>query len=94
MLLSDILYNISLITVSGKTDIEIEQITFDSRQVNKGTLFVAVPGTQSDGHDYIETAINAGASAVLCEVLPKILKEEVTYIQVENSAKSMGIDIV
>lgn len=91
MLLSDILYNISLITVSGKTDIEIEQITFDSRQVNKGTLFVAVPGTQSDGHDYIETAINAGASAVLCEVLPKMLEEEVTYIQVENSAKSMGI---
>lgn len=91
MLLSDILYNISLITVSGKTDIEIEQITFDSRQVNKGTLFVAVPGTQSDGHDYIETAIDAGASAVLCEVLPKMLKEEVTYIQVENSAKSMGI---
>lgn len=84
-------YNISLITVSGKTDIEIEQITFDSRQVNKGTLFVAVPGTQSDGHDYIETAIDAGASAVLCEVLPKMLKEEVTYIQVENSAKSMGI---
>ncbi|ADQ17976.1 UDP-N-acetylmuramoyl-L-alanyl-D-glutamate--2,6-diaminopimelate ligase [Leadbetterella byssophila] len=91
MLLSDILYNISLITVSGKTDIEIEQITFDSRQVNKGTLFVAVPGTQSDGHDYIETAIDAGASAVLCEVLPKMLEEEVTYIQVENSAKSMGI---
>lgn len=91
MLLSDILYNISLISVSGKTDAEIEQITFDSRQVKKGTLFVAVPGTQSDGHDYIETAINAGAAAVLCEVLPKILKEEVTYIQVENSAKSMGI---
>ncbi|KPM48222.1 UDP-N-acetylmuramoyl-L-alanyl-D-glutamate--2,6-diaminopimelate ligase [Jiulongibacter sediminis] len=91
MLLSDILYKISLQTVSGKTDLEISAIEFDSRKVQKGHLFVAIPGTQVDGHQYIEKAIDLGASAILCERLPETLKEQVTYIQVENSAKAMGL---
>ncbi len=90
MLLSDILYKISLQTVSGKTDIEIDSIEFDSRKVEKGYLFVAIPGTQVDGHDYIEKAIEKGAAAILCERLPETLVEGVAYIQVDNAAKAMG----
>ena len=90
MILSEILYKISLQAVSGKTDIEINKIVFDSRQIEKGSLFVAVGGTQVDGHQFITKAIELGASAVLCEHLPESLNEEITYIQVENSARAMG----
>ncbi len=90
MLLSDILNNISLLTVSGKTDIDIENIQFDSREVNVGSLFIAIPGTQVDGHDYISTALDLGAKAILCQTLPEIRDKKVTYIVVEKSAKAMG----
>ena len=90
MILSEILYKISLQAVSGKTDIEINKIVFDSRQVEKNSLFVAIGGTQVDGHQFITKAIELGASAVLCEHLPESLNEEITYIQVENSARAMG----
>lgn len=90
MILSEILYKISLQAVSGKTDIEINKIVFDSRQVEKGSLFVAIGGTQVDGHQFIAKAIEMGASAILCEHLPASLNEEITYIQVENSARAMG----
>ena len=91
MLLSDILYNVSLRSASGRTDLDISKIEFDSRMVSAGTLFVAIPGTQADGHQFIPRAIAAGASAVLCEKLPETLDTDVTYIQVENSARAMGI---
>lgn len=90
MILSEILYKVSLQAVSGKTDIEINSIIFDSRQVQKGSLFVAIGGTQVDGHQFINKAIELGASAILCEHLPESLNEEITYIQVENSARAMG----
>ncbi|MFN3488359.1 MAG: UDP-N-acetylmuramoyl-L-alanyl-D-glutamate--2,6-diaminopimelate ligase [Emticicia sp.] len=90
MILSEILYKISLQAVSGKTDIEINKIVFDSRQVEKNSLFVAIGGTQVDGHKFIDKAIELGASAILCEHLPESLNEEITYIQVENSARAMG----
>ncbi len=90
MILSEILYKISLQVVSGKTDIEITKIVFDSRQVEKDSLFVAIGGTQVDGHQFINKAVEMGASAILCEHLPESLNEEITYIQVENSARAMG----
>ena len=90
MILSEILYKVSLQVVLGKTDIEINNIVFDSRQVQKGTLFVAIGGTQVDGHTFINKAIELGASAILCENLPESLNEEITYLKVENSAKEMG----
>lgn len=90
MILSEILYKISLQAVSGKTDIEINKIVFDSRQVEKNSLFVAIGGTQVDGHQFISKAIELGVSAILCEHLPESLNEEITYIQVENSARAMG----
>jgi UDP-N-acetylmuramoyl-L-alanyl-D-glutamate--2,6-diaminopimelate ligase len=90
MILSEVLYKVSLQAVSGKTDIEITNIVFDSRKIQKGSLFVAIGGTQVDGHNFIDKAIELGASAILCETLPENLKEEITYLQVENSAKAMG----
>lgn len=90
MLLSEILYNISLETVSGRTDLEISKIEFDSRKIEPGTLFVAIKGTQVDGHDFIEKAIEAGASAVLCEKIPEQINTDVSYIQVPNAARAMG----
>lgn len=90
MILSEVLYKVSLQAVSGKTDIEIKSIIFDSRKVQSESLFVAISGTQVDGHNFIEKAIELGAKAILCELLPEKLKEGITYLQVENSAKAMG----
>jgi UDP-N-acetylmuramoyl-L-alanyl-D-glutamate--2,6-diaminopimelate ligase len=90
MILSEILYKIPLQTVAGKTDIEIKNIIFDSRNVVKGSLFVAIGGTKVDGHQFINKAIESGASAILCEHLPDKLQDEITYIQVANSANAMG----
>lgn len=89
-ILSDILYKVSLQTVSGKTDIQIDSIIFDSRKVQANSLFVAISGTQVDGHNFIEKAIELGASAILCEKLPENINKNITYIQVENSARAMG----
>lgn len=91
MILSDILYKVPLQAVSGKTDIEIKNIVFDSRQVLQDTLFVAIGGTQVDGHTFIEKAISSGATAILCERLPETLDENITYLQVVNSARTMGL---
>ena len=91
MILSDILYKVPLQAVSGVTNIEIQNIVFDSRQVKSGSLFVAIGGTQVDGHNFIEKAIELGASTILCERLPEVLHENITYLQVENSARTMGL---
>ncbi|PLK46455.1 UDP-N-acetylmuramoyl-L-alanyl-D-glutamate--2,6-diaminopimelate ligase [Emticicia sp. TH156] len=91
MILSDILYKVPLLAVSGKTDIEIKKIVFDSRQVQSGSLFVAIGGTQVDGHNFIQKAIEMGASAIICERLPEVLNEEICYLRVENSARTMGL---
>jgi UDP-N-acetylmuramoyl-L-alanyl-D-glutamate--2,6-diaminopimelate ligase len=90
MILSEILYKIPLLSVAGKTDIDIKNINFDSRKVGKGTLFVAISGTQVDGHHFIEKAIESGAMAILCEQLPAKLQDGIAYILVANSANAMG----
>ena len=89
-LLRDILYKVGLVNVIGKTNVAIEKVSFDSRQVSKFTAFVAVRGTQTDGHEYINTAIEKGATAIICEDLPEDLDEKITYVKVENSAKALG----
>ncbi len=91
MLLSDILYKVPLQSVSGKTDLNIASITFDSRLVKENTLFVAIPGTQVDGHTFIEKAIAQGAKAILCEVMPANLPQGITFLQVNDSAAAMGL---
>lgn len=89
--LRDILYGVSLKQVSGSTDLEVSGICFDSRKADPGVLFVAVQGTVSDGHQFIEQVIAQGATAIVCETLPSRLHENVNYFEVENSAKALGI---
>jgi len=72
-------------------DGEFKNICFDSRKIAMGDLFVAINGTVSDGHNYIETAVKNGASQIICETLPDNIRKGVTYVQVENSSKSLGI---
>lgn len=90
-LLKDILYRVSLQAVSGRTDIPIEAIVFDSRKVSENSLFVAVRGTASDGHIYIPQVLEKGASAIVCEEIPEITKEGVTYIQVKDTSEALGV---
>ena len=89
--LKDILYKVSLVEVTGTTNIEIASVHFDSRQVSEGSLFVAVKGTQVDGHQYIGAAIEKGAIAIVCQEKPEQLNDGVTYIKVEKSDKALGI---
>ncbi len=89
--LKDILYKVSLQSVSGNMDTDIASLAFDSRKVVKGSAFVAVVGTQVDGHEYIGQAIQAGASVVVCEQLPADLDEKVAYVAVKDSAQALGI---
>jgi len=90
-ILKDILYKVSLVSISGITDIEINAIAMDSRAVKEKTLFVAVKGTQADGHQYVDMAVTKGAIAIICEEMPASLKEGVTYIQVKDSSEALGI---
>ncbi len=90
-ILQDIIYKVSLVSIHGETSIEVHAIQYDSRKVQPNDLFVAIKGTQSDGHQYIHTAIEAGAKAIICEHLPKSLVEGITYIETKNSAQALGI---
>ncbi len=90
MLLSDILTSVSPIEVAGATSIDIADIATDSRQVKPRHLFIAVPGTQVDGHDYIARATAAGATAVLCERMPESTAEGVTYVRVASTQDAVG----
>ena len=91
MNLTDLLQNIITEKITGKSDIEISGIQFDSRLVAAGNLFVATRGTASDGHQFIPMAIQKGATAILCEQMPQELNPEVTYIQVKDSADALGL---
>ena len=68
-----------------------EKIEFDSRKVASGDMFVAIVGTASDGHDFIETAIGSGAKMIVCEKMPEKLHDDVSYIQVESSSEALGV---
>ncbi|WP_080058867.1 UDP-N-acetylmuramoyl-L-alanyl-D-glutamate--2,6-diaminopimelate ligase [Spirosoma aerolatum] len=91
MQLKNLLYKIPLLATSGSMETHITALAMDSRKVGPGSLFIAVRGTVTDGHNYIETAIKQGASAILCEELPANPSPGVTYVQVQNSARSMGL---
>lgn len=90
MILTDILQNVILLKTSRETEINIENIQFDSRKVSAGSVFVATQGTASDGHQFIAMAIEKGALAIVCEELPTELNPSITYIKVENSADALG----
>ena len=90
MILDDLLQGIVLLKTVGSADIQIDNIQFDSRKVEAGSLFVATKGSAADGHQYIPTAIEKGAVAVVCEELPIDFLPNVTYIKVENSSDALG----
>ncbi len=89
--LQTILRGVKISGISGAADVQVLGIAIDSRQVAPGFLFAAIKGTLSDGHSFIQQAIDKGAVAVLCNQLPAQLKEGITYVVVGNSAEATGI---
>ena len=90
MKLSELLKNINPTTIKGSTEVEIAGVNIDSRKIANGHLFIAMKGTQVDGHQFIGKAIELGAVAVLLEDMPDTLNENVTYVQVESTEKTAG----
>ena len=90
MRLKELLKNIKPTQVVGDENTDITGVTIDSRKIKQGHLFVAMKGTQVDGHQFIPKALDLGASAILCEDLPAELKENVTYIQVASTEDAVG----
>ncbi|WP_194768138.1 UDP-N-acetylmuramoyl-L-alanyl-D-glutamate--2,6-diaminopimelate ligase [Tamlana sp. I1] len=88
--IKDILYKVTINAVVGDTSLQVNAVNFDSRNVKKGDLFVAVKGLLSDGHEFIDVAIKNGANSIVCEVFPENLEEGVTYIEVDNSHKALA----
>ncbi|MDG2209272.1 MAG: UDP-N-acetylmuramoyl-L-alanyl-D-glutamate--2,6-diaminopimelate ligase [Flavobacteriales bacterium] len=89
-LLQEILYGTRIQETTGNTHVAIEDVAFDSRKVKAFSLFVAVPGTQVDGHDYIDQAIDSGAVAIIAERMPENRKEGITYVRVHDTGASLG----
>lgn len=89
--LSDILKNIVPKKIIGNTNIEISNLEIDSRKVLENNLFIAISGTVTDGHNFIEKAIENGASAIVCEKLPENISDKICYVQVENSASALSV---
>ena len=90
MKLNELLKNITPIKIIGNDDVEITGVNIDSRRIKTGHLFVAMKGTQVDGHLFIGKAIELGAISVLCEDLPEVLQKGVTYVQVESTEDAVG----
>lgn len=89
-LLKDILYRVSLEAVVGNTAVTVNDIHFDSRKVSFNDVFVAIKGTLSDGHRFIEKAIEQGALAVICEEMPNNVVNGITYVQVKDSQQALA----
>ena len=91
MKLIELLKNVNVLNTVGDTGVEITGVNIDSRRIEAGHLFVAIPGTQTDGHKYIPKAIELGAVAILCEQMPEEQVDGVTYIVVESTESVVGI---
>lgn len=89
--LKELIKEIKVISFAGDPEKPVSSITFDSRQVSAGSLFVAVKGSKNDGHDYISSAVSSGASAIICETLPDKTDSRISWILTDDSAKALGI---
>ncbi len=89
--LQHILFGVALREVVGTTDLEIVDLQIDSRLVQKGTVFIAIKGAQVDGHNFIETAIEKGATVIVCEQMPAQITAGVTYIAVSNTQEAVAL---
>ena len=90
MILADLLYKVSIRAVLGSTNIEVKDLQVDSRKVSTATCFIAIKGSVMDGHQFIDIALQNGATTVICEILPGVVSENITYVQVENTAVAAG----
>ncbi|MGB5500358.1 MAG: UDP-N-acetylmuramoyl-L-alanyl-D-glutamate--2,6-diaminopimelate ligase [Maribacter sp.] len=90
-LLKDILFGVGLTAVSGSTNVMVNTLCFDSRNVGLDDVFVAIKGTLTDGHKFIGKAINSGALCIVCETMPEQLINGVTYVEVDNGNKALAI---
>ncbi len=90
MQLQEILNRIPVLEMHGDTDREISEINFDSRKVVENSMYVAISGTVSDGHSFIQSAIEKGANAIVCERFPEVLSNDISYIKVKNTAQALG----
>ncbi len=90
IILKEIIYKVAIEAVKGSTDTAINKIEFDSRKIVENDAFVAIRGTISNGHDFIATAIQNGAIAIVCDILPEILTPGITYIQVKDTNKALA----
>ncbi|MDA9968740.1 UDP-N-acetylmuramoyl-L-alanyl-D-glutamate--2,6-diaminopimelate ligase [Polaribacter sp.] len=89
--LKDILNQVSILQLVGQTNIEVHQLVFDSRKIEKNDVFVAQKGVAVDGHLYIDKAISLGANTIVCEAIPEAKKDGVTYVQVEDANNALAI---
>ena len=85
------MYKVHITATGGSTGIDVNSVQIDSRRVQQGSLFIAVKGSGVDGHQFIDKAIQSGAIAVVCEVLPAQQEQGVTYVQTTNSAEAAGV---
>lgn len=90
IILKDILYKVAIEVVKGSTEMTINKIEFDSRKIIENDVFVAIRGTVSNGHDFIEKAINLGATVIVCDTLPEVIVTGVTYIQVKDTNTALA----
>ncbi len=91
MILQEILYKVRIRSVHGKLDVDVRDLQLDSRKVGKASAFIAVKGTHTDGHQFIDAVSEVQPSAIICEIMPVSLKDGITYIQVENSTAASGL---
>jgi UDP-N-acetylmuramoyl-L-alanyl-D-glutamate--2,6-diaminopimelate ligase len=89
-ILKDILYKVAIESVTGSTDIAIHKIEFDSRKIEDDNVFVAIRGSLSNGHDFIEKAIQLGAIAIICDELPTNIEKGITYIKVNDTNSALA----
>ncbi|MFH6989038.1 UDP-N-acetylmuramoyl-L-alanyl-D-glutamate--2,6-diaminopimelate ligase [Flavobacterium collinsii] len=89
-ILKDILYKVAIESVTGSTEIDIHKIDFDSRKIEANDVFVAIRGSLSDGHDYIDKAIQLGAIAIICDTLPENIEKGITYIKVKDTNAALA----
>lgn len=90
IILKDILYKVAIEVVKGSTEMSINKIEFDSRKIVENDVFVAIRGTVSNGHDFIEKAINLGAVAIVCDEIPSVVVAGITYIQVKDTNAALA----
>lgn len=89
-LLKDILYKVAIEAVKGSTDLSVRNIHFDSRRISSGDVFIAMRGTQVDGHNFIDQVVDQGAAAIICEDFPSEINSDITYIKVNDANEALA----